>query len=123
MHCAPPIAARLVCAGLALLAIAVAAAAAPPAMAQSRLMELIDRLRGDTMPDGIAKSNGRIEATQIDIAAKYAGRISELLVDEGDEVAAGQIVATIASPETEAQLRGAQARSSRPSRASRKPTP
>jgi HlyD family secretion protein len=72
-------------------------------------MELIDRLRGATMPEGIAKSNGRIEATQIDIAAKYAGRITNLLVKEGDEVSAGQVVATIASPETEAQLRGAQA--------------
>ncbi|WAJ27819.1 HlyD family secretion protein [Antarcticirhabdus aurantiaca] len=100
------------CAGLALLVLAlVASAAAPPseAVAQSRLMDLINRLRGQTMPEGIAKSNGRIEATQIDVASKYAGRISELLVDEGDEVAAGQIVATIASPETEAQLRGAQA--------------
>ena len=30
-------------------------------------------------------------------------------MDEGDEVTAGQVVATISSPETEAQLRGAQA--------------
>jgi HlyD family secretion protein len=30
-------------------------------------------------------------------------------VNEGDEVTAGQVVATISSPETEAQLRGAQA--------------
>ncbi len=32
-----------------------------------------------------------------------------MTVDEGDEVTAGQVVATISSPETEAQLRGAQA--------------
>ncbi len=97
----------------ALLAIGLAAgltvAAPPPAGAQSRLKQLIDRLRGQKMPDGIAKSNGRIEATQVDVAAKYAGRIAKLLVKEGDEVSAGQVVATISSPETEAQLRGAQA--------------
>jgi HlyD family secretion protein len=61
------------------------------------------------MPEGIAKSNGRIEATQVDVAAKYAGRIAKLLVKEGDDVSAGQVVATISSPETEAQLHGAQA--------------
>ncbi|CAO4155825.1 HlyD family secretion protein [Methylorubrum aminovorans] len=97
----------------ALLAIGLAAglavAAPPPVQAQSRLKQLIDRLRGQRMPEGIAKSNGRIEATQVDVAAKYAGRIAKLLVKEGDEVTAGQVVATISSPETEAQLRGAQA--------------
>jgi HlyD family secretion protein len=92
-----------------LLVTGAAVAAPPPALGQSRLKQLIDRLRGQRMPDGIAKSNGRIEATQVDVAAKYAGRISKLLVKEGDEVTAGQVVATISSPETEAQLRGAQA--------------
>jgi HlyD family secretion protein len=92
-----------------LLVFGAAVAAPPPALGQSRLKQLIDRLRGQRMPDGIAKSNGRIEATQVDVAAKYAGRISKLLVKEGDEVTAGQVVATISSPETEAQLRGAQA--------------
>ncbi|KQQ27222.1 hemolysin secretion protein D [Methylobacterium sp. Leaf123] len=92
-----------------LLATGLAVAAPPPALAQSRLKQLIDRLRGQRMPEGIAKSNGRIEATQVDVAAKYAGRIARLLVKEGDEVSAGQVVATISSPETEAQLRGAQA--------------
>ena len=32
-----------------------------------------------------------------------------MTVNEGDEVTAGQVVATISSPETEAQLRGPQA--------------
>src|SRR5262249_46829104 len=52
---------------------------------------------------------GRIEATQIDVAAKYAGRLASVTVNEGDEVTAGQEIASISSPETEAQLRGAQA--------------
>jgi HlyD family secretion protein len=44
----------------------------------------------------------------VNVAAKYPGRLATLTVDEGDEVTAGQVVATISSPETEAQLRGAQ---------------
>ncbi|ACK52673.1 secretion protein HlyD family protein [Methylocella silvestris BL2] len=70
---------------------------------------LIARLRGGKMPAGIAKSNGRIEATQVDVAAKYGGRLETLNFDEGDEVTAGQVVGKIAGPEYEAQLRGAQA--------------
>src|SRR5262245_9837371 len=77
--------------------------------AQSQIQTLIDRLRGGTMPAGIAKSNGRLEATQVDVAAKYSGRLATLTVNEGDEVKAGQVVATISSPETEAQLRAGQA--------------
>jgi HlyD family secretion protein len=61
------------------------------------------------MPEGIVKSNGRLEATQVDVSSKYPGRLATLTVNEGDEVTAGQVVATISSPETEAQLRGAQA--------------
>lgn len=82
---------------------------ATPAQAQSKLKEFIQRLRSGSLPSGIAKSNGRIEATQIDVAAKYAGRLSQVLVKEGDDVTAGQVVAKISSPEYEAQLRGAQA--------------
>ena len=57
------------------------------------------------MPDGIVKTNGRIEATQVDVSSKYAGRLAEVTVKEGDEVTAGQVIARIASPEYEAQLR------------------
>jgi len=77
--------------------------------AQSKLHTLIDQLRGATMPEGVAKTNGRIEATQVDVSAKYAGRLATLSVNEGDEVTAGQVVARISSPEYEAQSRGARA--------------
>ena len=76
------------------------------ANAQSQLQEWIDRLRHGAMPDGIAKTNGRIEATQIDVAAKYAGRLASVNVNEGDEVTAGQEIARVASPETEAEKNG-----------------
>src|SRR5258708_12359773 len=81
----------------------------PADQLRSQVETLINRLRGRDMPEGIVKSNGRIEATQVDVAAKYGGRLATLTVDEGDEVTAGQRVATISSPETEAQLRAAQA--------------
>jgi len=81
----------------------------PLEKARTAVENLIDRLRGRDLPDGIVKTNGRIEATQVDVAAKYPGRLATLTVDEGDEVTAGQVVGTISSPETEAQLRGAQA--------------
>jgi HlyD family secretion protein len=104
-------------AAVALVAIVALATCGPPktfspaaaAQAKSKVQGLIDELRGATLPDGIAKTNGRIEATQIDVAAKYAGRLATVTVKEGDEVTAGQVIARISSPEHEAQLRGARA--------------
>jgi HlyD family secretion protein len=81
----------------------------PIEKARTAVETLINRLRGRDMPEGIVKTNGRLEATEVDVAAKYPDRLATLTVDEGDEVTAGQVVATISSPETEAQLRGAQA--------------
>jgi HlyD family secretion protein len=69
---------------------------------------LFDRLLGRTMPAGIVKTNGRIEATQVDVAAKYPGRLVGITVEEGSEVAAGQVVGRVSSPEYEAQLRAAE---------------
>lgn len=80
-----------------------------PASAQSRLESLINKLRRSKIPDGIAKANGRIEAQQIDISAKYAGRLLGVAVEEGDTVEAGQVIARIDATEYEAQLRGAEA--------------
>ncbi len=81
----------------------------PLEKARTSLETLINRLRGRDMPEGIVKSNGRLEATEVDVAAKYPGRLATLTVNEGDEVTAGQVVGTISAPETEAQLRGAHA--------------
>ena len=90
-------------------ALAESAQQTPLEKARTAVETLINRLRGRDMPEGIVKSNGRLEATEVDVAAKYPGRLATLTVNEGDEVTAGQVVATISSPETEAQLRGAQA--------------
>ena len=81
----------------------------PSAQAQGLIRNLIARLRGATLPDGIVKSNGRIEATQVDVSSKYAGRLAEVTVEEGSSVTQGQVIARISSPEYEAQLRAAKA--------------
>ncbi|RKP54547.1 HlyD family secretion protein [Pararobbsia silviterrae] len=43
--------------------------------------------------EGLVKGNGRIEATEIDIATKLAGRVQDVLVKDGDFVDAGQTLA------------------------------
>lgn len=59
--------------------------------------------------DGLASGNGRIEATEIDIATKLPGRIGEILVREGDFVAAGQPLARMQLDTLAAQLDEARA--------------
>jgi HlyD family secretion protein len=59
--------------------------------------------------DGLVSGNGRIEAVELDIAAKSAGRIKEILADEGDFVTAGQILARMDTQHLEAQRREAEA--------------
>lgn len=61
------------------------------------------------LPEGIAAGNGRLEATEIDIAAKTPGRIREILVRDGDFVKAGQVLARMDTDQLEAQRRQAQA--------------
>lgn len=63
----------------------------------------------DRLPDGIVWGNGRIEADDIDITPKFAGRVAELLVDEGDMVAAGQVLARMDTRDLDASLRRAEA--------------
>ena len=61
------------------------------------------------LPDGFAGGNGRIEAVEIDIAAKTAGRVKDILANEGDFVRAGQELARMDTAVLEAQLREAEA--------------
>ena len=50
-------------------------------------------LRPPGLPEGFASSNGRIEATEVDIASKIAGRIDTILVKEGQFVHQGEVLA------------------------------
>lgn len=61
------------------------------------------------LPDYIASGNGRIEAQEVHVAAKYASRVAEVLVDEGDVVEAGQPLARMDTMELEASLDKAKA--------------
>lgn len=58
---------------------------------------------------GFATGNGRIEATEVDIATKLAGRLEEVRVEEGDSVEAGQIVARMETKSLQAMLKQAEA--------------
>lgn len=67
------------------------------------------------LPAGIVAGNGRIEATEIDIATKAPGRITEILAREGDFVQANMILARMDTQvlraqktEAEAQVRRAE---------------
>ncbi len=59
--------------------------------------------------ENIYHSNGRIEATEINIAPKLDERIKDILVHEGDYVKAGEIVANMETDVLNAKLREAKA--------------
>src|SRR5215470_5856116 len=67
------------------------------------------QLKSAGLPEGFAVGNGRIEATEIDIATKAAGRIKDILVNDGDVVEAGQVMARMDTQTLEAELRQAHA--------------
>ena len=58
----------------------------------------------NALPAGIVSGNGRIESVQVDIAAKYGGRIKEILAREGDLVQEGQVLVKMDTSELEAEL-------------------
>jgi HlyD family secretion protein len=59
--------------------------------------------------EGFVSGNGRIEATEVDVATKLAGRVEEILVAEGDFVKAGQALARMQIDTLNAQAREARA--------------
>lgn len=65
--------------------------------------------RAPPLPAGIVYGNGRIEADPIDIDTKFAGRILELKVDEGDMVAGGQVLAVMDTRDLAATLKKSEA--------------
>lgn len=67
------------------------------------------KLADGGLPDGIASGNGRIEAVEIDVSTKAPGRIAEILVNEGEFIEAGQVLARMDTTQLEAQRRQAEA--------------
>src|SRR5712692_8876067 len=58
---------------------------------------------------GSIQASGTIEATQVGVAPKIAGRVMKISVQEGQQVEAGQVVAELDAAEVDAQARQAQA--------------
>ena len=61
------------------------------------------------LPEGLSAGNGRLEATEVQIASKTPGRLAEVLVDEGDKVSQGQLLARMDTRTLEAQRNQAEA--------------
>ena len=57
----------------------------------------------------VVSGNGRIEATEIGISAKVAGRVEDIYVNEGDRVEAGDVVAKLDTATINSQLEQAKA--------------
>ncbi len=64
---------------------------------------------GNRLPEGFTEGNGRIEATEVDIATKLPGRLTAVLVKEGDTVEKDQVVARMDTATLKAQLQQAEA--------------
>lgn len=67
------------------------------------------------LPVGISLGNGRLEADEVDVDTKFAGRVAELFADIGDMVEPGQVLARMDTADieqslskSEAQIRQAQ---------------
>lgn len=84
------------------------ALACAPAMAETPFEKLKARFFAEET-EGIARSNGRIEAQTVDVAAKLAGRVTEVLVAEGQIVSPGDPVARLDDRDAQAQLLAAKA--------------
>ncbi|NTW98401.1 MAG: HlyD family efflux transporter periplasmic adaptor subunit [Geobacteraceae bacterium] len=62
-------------------------------------------LRKPELPEGIAYGNGRIDASEYDIATKQAGRLDSVYVQEGDMVAAHRVLAVMNTDDLLASLK------------------
>ncbi|RIK96679.1 MAG: glycoside hydrolase family 43 [Proteobacteria bacterium] len=67
------------------------------------------RFKPQSLPPNIVSANGRIEATEIDIATRTPGRVKDILVSEGDFVTAGQTLVEMDTEVLQAQRREAEA--------------
>jgi len=65
-------------------------------------------LRGSNTPSEIISVSGRIESDDAAVAAKTSGRIREITVREGDQVKAGQVIATLDDEQVKARVDQAQ---------------
>ena len=67
------------------------------------------QLTPDGLPSDIISTNGRLEANQVEIASKTAGRIKNVLVQEGQMVQAGDLLVVMDNQQLLAQKLEAEA--------------
>jgi HlyD family secretion protein len=67
------------------------------------------KLTKSDVPEGLAQTNGRLEATKVYITTKAPLRVEAILAKEGDSVKAGQVLARMDTNTLKAQLRQAEA--------------
>ncbi len=67
------------------------------------------RLRPPPLPPGLAQGNGRLEAIEVDVATKVAGRLAEVNAREGDSVPINAVLARLDAEDLAAQLQAAEA--------------
>ncbi len=90
---------RRTIAALGILAVATAAVAACGRLGQSA---------GIAEP-GALQATGIIQAEEVNVASEYGGRIAELAVEEGDRVAAGQLLIRLDTELLDAQIQAGEA--------------
>ena len=61
------------------------------------------------LPEGLYQTNGRLEAEQVEVATKTAGRLAEVLVKEGDLVQSGDLLVRMDNQQLLARKREAEA--------------
>lgn len=50
---------------------------------------------GNRLPQGLIQANGRVEADDVTVASKFAGRVEQLIAREGDAVTTGQVLVVL----------------------------
>ena len=60
-------------------------------------------------PPATARASGYVEATEVRLASKVAGRVATVTVAEGQRVTAGQVLVTLSTTDTDLALRRARA--------------
>ena len=65
------------------------------------------------LPAGFAQSNGRLELNRLDVASLYAGRVKAMPVDEGSDVAEGDVLAELSSDTSNSRVAAARAQKQR----------
>ncbi len=66
-------------------------------------------LHQNTLPEGLYSTNGRLEAEQVQVATKTAGRVAEVLVKEGQLVHKGDLLVRMDNQQLLARKREAEA--------------